>query len=72
MTTKRKIVALGAAMACSAFAWMSFAQDDLDDLLKDAMGPHITAQYIAGKKAEWEEFRTHVTDWEVNKYIVMY
>ena len=45
---------------------------ELDDLLKDAMGPHITAQYIAGKKAEWEEFRTHVTDWEVNKYIVMY
>ena len=35
MTTKRKIVALGAAMACAAFAWTGFAQDDLDDLLKD-------------------------------------
>ena len=35
MTTKRKIIALGAAMACAAFAWTGFAQDDLDDLLKD-------------------------------------
>ena len=45
---------------------------ELDELLKDAMGPHIVTQYIAGKKAEWEEYRTHVTDWEVGKYIVMY
>ena len=35
MTNKRKIVALGAAMACAAVAWTVLAQDDLDDLLKD-------------------------------------
>ena len=35
MTTKRKIVALGAAMAFVAIAVTNFAQDDLDDLLKD-------------------------------------
>ena len=49
MTTKRKIVALGAAMACSAFAWMSFAQDDLDDLLKDLeAGTKSAAKAAAG------------------------
>ena len=35
MTTKRKIVALGAAMAFAVIAMTGFAQDDLDDLLKD-------------------------------------
>ena len=35
MTTKSKIVALGAAMAFAVIAMTGFAQDDLDDLLKD-------------------------------------
>ena len=55
MTTKRKIVALGAAMACSAFAWMSFAQDDLDDLLKDLEAGTKSAAKAAAEEAPAEE-----------------
>ena len=53
MTTKSKIIALGAAMACAAFAWTGFAQDDLDDLLKDLeSGSKPAAKPAPAKKQE--------------------
>ena len=29
-------------------------------------------RYIAGKKREWDDYRTHVSDWELGKYLVIY
>ena len=44
-----------------------------DELLTlDTLGKHIVSQYVEGKRREWEEYRTVVTDWEINKYIVMF
>ncbi|MFH1786294.1 MAG: glutamine synthetase, partial [archaeon] len=38
-------------------------------LAKDTLGPHAFDYYLAGKKAEWREYRMHVSDWEVNRYL---
>ena len=43
-----------------------------DKLIMEALGEHVTSQYIAGKEAEWEEYRTRVSSWEREKYIVVY
>ena len=43
-----------------------------DILITDTLGAHATTQYLAGKYAEWDEYRTRVTDWEIEKYIVTY
>lgn len=43
-----------------------------DSCITDAMGEHVTAQYIAGKEKEWDEYRTRVSSWEVEHYIVTY
>ena len=43
-----------------------------DEVIKDVLGPHIYAQYMAGKKKEWEEYRTRVSSWEIAKYMVLY
>ena len=43
-----------------------------DPLMAEVLGPHIYAQFIAGKKKEWEEYRTRVSSWEIAKYMVMY
>jgi len=32
----------------------------------------LFTNYIVGKKAEWEEYRTSVSQWEINKYLVQY
>ena len=43
-----------------------------DDLMKKALGDHIFSKYIPAKLAEWDEFRTCVTDWEVDTYLAKY
>ena len=43
-----------------------------DPLMTATMGAHVTTQYVAGKEKEWDDYRTHVTDWEVAKYLVTY
>ncbi len=43
-----------------------------DTLICDTLGAHVTTQYTAGKLAEWDAYRTQVSDWEIRKYLVMY
>lgn len=35
-------------------------------------GRHIVSQYVAGKEKEWDSYRTHVSNWEIEKYLVTY
>ena len=42
---------------------------DQDDVLKDALGPVILEAFLRAKWAEWNEYITTVTDWEVQRYL---
>jgi glutamine synthetase len=39
---------------------------------RDALGGHIFEKYIEGKEKEWDEYRTAVTDWELQNYMKNY
>lgn len=39
-----------------------------DDMVKDVLGKHITERYTEAKLREWDDFRTYVTDWEIERY----
>lgn len=43
-----------------------------DELICDTLGDHIVTQYAAGKYAEWDAYRTHVSRWEIQKYLLTY
>jgi len=43
-----------------------------DKVIMNTLGEHVASQYIAGKEAEWEEYRTRVSSWERDKYIMNY
>ena len=43
-----------------------------DQLICDAMGPHITSKMIELKQLEWDEYRKYVSDWEIQRYIYRY
>ena len=43
-----------------------------DEFIRETLGDHLFTNYIVGKKAEWEEYRTSVSQWEINKYLVQY
>ena len=43
-----------------------------DELICQTLGEHVVEQYTQGKKKEWDAYRTYVSDWEIQKYIVTY
>ena len=45
---------------------------EADPLVLDTLGEHVAANYIEGKRKEWEEYRTRVSSWEREKYITNY
>ena len=45
---------------------------EADPLILDTLGEHVAANYIEGKKKEWDEYRTRVSSWEREKYIINY
>jgi glutamine synthetase len=38
-------------------------------LVREALGDHIFNKFIANKKIEWDKYRTHVTQYEIEKYL---
>ena len=45
---------------------------EADQLILDTLGEHVAANYLTGKWREWDEFRTRVSSWEREKYIINY
>ncbi len=47
------------------------ALDELerDDVIREALGDHVFSHYVEAKRAEWDEYRTQVSDWEVERYL---
>ena len=39
------------------------------DLVRKALGPHIFDRYVELKRAEWDEYRVQLTEWELKKYL---
>ena len=43
-----------------------------DPLMAEAIGPHITEKFVEAKTQEWNEYRRHVSKWEIDRYINRY
>lgn len=43
-----------------------------DPLITETLGNHVTKNLFAGQKEEWYDYRTRITSWELNKYMVIY
>ncbi|MCX8094580.1 MAG: type I glutamate--ammonia ligase [Caldisericia bacterium] len=43
-----------------------------DDVLKNALSEHVIEKLIEAKKEEWDSFRIHITDWEIDRYLEIY
>jgi glutamine synthetase len=39
------------------------------DLVRETLGDHIFDKFIANKKVEWDRFRTHVSNFEIERYL---
>jgi glutamine synthetase len=43
-----------------------------DSVIGEALGDHVLSHFIEAKKAEWDEYRTQVSSWEVGRYLDMF
>ena len=43
-----------------------------DDLMRDTLGDHILDRFIEAKTIEWQEYSTHVSGWELARYLPIY
>ncbi len=44
-------------------------ETEADALVKETLGEELFTRYVTAKKAEWDEYRTQVTGWEIKKYL---
>lgn len=50
----------------------AIANFEKSETMKEVLGEHMHTQYTAAKKAEWDEFRMHVSAFEIDKYLPIY
>lgn len=43
-----------------------------DPLVQETLGAHTYNKFLEAKRAEWDEFRLYVSQWELDKYLEIY
>ncbi|MEW8958999.1 MAG: type I glutamate--ammonia ligase [Moorella sp. (in: firmicutes)] len=43
-----------------------------DEVIKEALGPHIYERLTLAQKLEWEQYRTRVHQWEIDQYLTKF
>lgn len=43
-----------------------------DPFIMDALGEHVYTKYLEAKKAEWDDYRTKISQWELENYLIKY
>ena len=47
----------------------AIAETEKSELVRECLGDHIFEKFIANKKIEWDAYRTHVSQFEVDRYL---
>ena len=47
----------------------AIAELEADPVICEALGDHVLSHFLEAKRAEWDEYRTQVSDWEVDRYL---
>ncbi len=43
-----------------------------DEVVQEALGPHVSEWFLEAKRAEWDDYRKSVSQWELERYLMMY
>lgn len=55
-------------------ATLKEALDELerDEVVRDALGPHVYEWFVEAKRLEWDEYRKYVSPWELERYLEIF
>lgn len=43
-----------------------------DEVVAAALGPHVMERFVEAKSSEWDDYRTFVSQWELDRYLSVY
>lgn len=43
-----------------------------DEFVKEALGDHVYTKFLEAKRAEWEDYRNRISEWELKNYLIKY
>jgi len=49
--------------------WEAISITENSELVRNALGDVVFDSFIENKKIEWERYRSHVTDYEISRYL---
>ena len=52
--------------------WEAMRHLEKNNVIKEALGEHTHRSLITAKKAEWFDYKAHVTTWELDRYLELY
>jgi len=52
--------------------WEAMTEMRADPIVKETLGEHTFNNYMEAKQEEWDSFRLHVTQWELDRYLEKY
>lgn len=52
--------------------WQALKELKKDKVIQEALGEHTYNKYIEAKTKEWDDYRIHVSQWELDKYLEAY
>jgi glutamine synthetase len=47
----------------------AIAETEESGLVREALGEHIFEKFIDNKKIEWDDYRSHVSEYELKRYL---
>ena len=50
----------------------AIAETEKSDIVRKALGDLLFGRFIESRKQEWEEYKLHVTEWEVERYLPLF
>lgn len=45
---------------------------EADPVIREALGDHVYSHFVEAKREEWDEYRTQVSGWEVDRYLDLF
>jgi glutamine synthetase len=49
----------------------ALAELERDEVLRETLGEHVYQAFMRAKKTEWDQYRTQVSQWEIDQYLTL-
>ena len=68
-TVKRKKMKKAKIESLPSSLHQAIKEMEADPFIREVLGDHVFSKYVEAKRAEWDNYRLQVTQWEIDEYL---